>query len=434
VVGDGVRYRKDSYELTYTNENNNWKKNMILFLGSQTISLFGSSLVQFAIMWYITLQTKSGVMMTIYIICSLIPTFLLSPFGGVLADRYNRKTLIVLSDSLIALVTLLLAILFLSGYNAFWLLFVVSVVRAIGTGIQTPAIGAILPQLVPEEQLTKANGAYGSIQALVMLLSPMASGALLGMVSIETILFIDVITALIAVFILFKFLHVRSHAKAEQQQSIGYFSDLKKGFVYIRNHKFLKQFFLFFVLFYLLITPCAFLTPLQVARSFGEDVWRLTATEIAFSVGMMLGGILIASWGFKNKIHTMAVSTLVFGISTFLLGIVPVFWIYLVLMGLIGISIPVYSTPSNVLLQEKVEKEYLGRVFGVVGMISNSMMPLGMLIFGPIADIIKIEVLLIGTGLLLLIQAFFLLGNKVLLEAGKPTYTLTENTVQVEKE
>jgi DHA3 family macrolide efflux protein-like MFS transporter len=434
VVGDGVRYRKDRYELTYTNENNNWKKNMILFLGSQTISLFGSSLVQFAIMWYITLQTKSGVMMTIYIICSLIPTFLLSPFGGVLADRYNRKTLIVLSDSLIALVTLLLAILFLSGYNAFWLLFVVSVVRAIGTGIQTPAIGAILPQLVPEEQLTKANGAYGSIQALVMLLAPMASGALLGIVSIETILFIDVITALIAVFILFKFLRVRSHAKADQEQSIGYFSDLKKGFVYIRNHKFLKQFFLFFVLFYLLITPCAFLTPLQVARSFGEDVWRLTAIEIAFSVGMMLGGILIASWGFKNKIHTMAVSTLVFGISTFLLGIVPVFWIYLVLMGLIGISIPVYSTPSNVLLQEKVEKEYLGRVFGVVGMISNSMMPLGMLIFGPVADIIKIEVLLIGTGLLLLIQAFFLLGNKVLLEAGKPTYTLTENTVQVEKE
>jgi DHA3 family macrolide efflux protein-like MFS transporter len=421
---------EDVFKLNRTNKDTmeNWKRNIILFLGSQTISLFGSSLVQYAIMWHITLKTQSGVMMTIYILCGFLPTFLLSPFAGVWADRYNRKILIVLSDSLIALATLILAILFFLGYDHFWLLFVISAVRALGAGVQTPAVGAILPQLVPEDKLTKVSGTNGSIQALIMLLAPIASGALLGFVSIEMILLIDVITATIAVFILFKFLSIPVHAKATQDQSISYFDDLQKGFYYIKDHLFLKKFFLFFSLYFVLVAPAAFLTPLQVTRSFGEDVWRLTAIEITFSIGMMLGGLLIASWeGFKNKVHTMVLSTMVFGISTFALGIIPIFWIYLVFMGLIGVAMPFFSTPSNVLIQEKVEEDFLGRVFGVIGMISSSMMPLGMLIFGPIADVISIEILLIGTGLLLVVQGIFLLGDKALIEAGKPSIKVPMN-------
>lgn len=398
-----------------------WKKNIILFLGSQTISLFGSSLVQYAIMWYITLNTQSGVMMTISIVCGFVPTFILSPIAGVWADRYNRKMLIILSDSLIAFSTLILAILFLIGYDELWLLFVMSAVRAIGTGIQTPAVGAILPQLVPEDKLTKVNGTNGSIQALVMLASPMVSGALLTMASIETIFFIDVITAAIAIFTLLAFLKIPAHAKALQKQTTSYFTDLKEGFSYIRNHDFLKKFFVFFAFFFVLAAPVAFLTPLQVTRSFGNDVWRLTAIEITFAIGMMIGGIFMASWGgFKNKIHAMTLASLMIGACTFALGIIPVFWIYLIIMGVVGLAMPIFNTPSMVLLQEKVEEDLLGRVFGVLGMISTSMMPLGMLVFGPVSDIIKIEWLLIGTGVLLFIQGFFLLGSKVLIEAGKP--------------
>src|SRR5690606_29589709 len=152
----------------------------------------------------------------------------------------------------------------------------------------------------------------------------------------------------------------------------------KRGYMYIKEHAFLKQFFLFYALFFILAAPVSFLTPLQVTRSFGDDIWRLTAIEVAFSVGMMLGGIVIASWGgFKNKIHTMSLACVLFGLCTFLLGIVPLFYLYLVIMGVIGVFMPIFSTPSNVLLQEKVEEDYLGRVFGVLVMISTSMMPLG---------------------------------------------------------
>lgn len=398
-----------------------WLRNIILFLSSQTISLFGSSLVQYAMMWYITLKTESGLMMTLYIICGFIPTFILSPVAGVWADRYNRKVLIMLSDGLVAAATLILALCFLSGQKAIWLFFVMAGVRAFGTGIQTPAVGAILPQIVPKEQLTKVNGINGSIQAVIMFVSPMVSAALLTMASIEIIFFIDVITAAIAIVTLLIFVPISTHEKATKKQTTSYFSDFKQGLQYIGSHHFLKKFFFFLAVFFVLMAPAAFLTPLQVTRSFGGGVWQLTAIEIAFSTGMMAGGGLIASWGgFANRTKTIMFASLMMGICTFALGIIPVFWIYLAFMALFGITMPILNTPTTVLLQEKVEEDYLGRVFGVMGMISTSMMPIGMLIFGPVADVIRIEWLLLGTGVLIVILAVFLGRNKTLIEAGEP--------------
>jgi MFS transporter, DHA3 family, macrolide efflux protein len=399
----------------------NWLKNIILFLSSQTISLFGSSLVQYAIMWHITLTTESGLMMTLYIICGFIPTFFLSPVAGVWADRYNRKMLIILADGLIAFSTLILAILFLMGYESIWLLFVMAGIRALGTGIQTPAVGAILPQIVPKEKLTKVNGVNGSIQAVIMFVSPMVSAALIAMASLEVIFFIDVITAAVAIVTLMTFVKIAVHKKAAAEQTASYLSDFKQGLQYVNSNPFLKKFFLFFAVFIVLMAPAAFLTPLQVTRTFGGDVWELTAIEIAFSVGMMAGGGIIASWGgYPNKITTMTLASFIMGICTLALGIVPIFWIYLLFMAFFGIAMPIFNTPVTVLLQEKIEEDYLGRVFGVMGMISTSMMPIGMLIFGPVADVIAIEWLLMGTGAFIILLAVILGRDQVLLEAGKP--------------
>jgi len=156
-----------------------WEKNTIFFLSSQTISLMGSMLVQYAITWYITLETQSGLMMTLSIICGFLPTFFISPFAGVWADRYSRKKLIVLADILIAAATFILAVLFCMGIDSIWLLFVASAIRSLGAGIQTPSVGAFLPQIVPEDHLTRVNGINSSLQAFVTLLSPMLSGALM---------------------------------------------------------------------------------------------------------------------------------------------------------------------------------------------------------------------------------------------------------------
>ena len=422
---------KKMEQTTQSKEGKGWVKDTVLFLSSQTLSLFGSSLVQYAIFWYITLSTKSGSMMTLFVICGFVPTFLISPISGVLADRYDRKKLIIAADLLIAAATLLLAILFMLDYEPLWLLFFMAAIRALGTGIQSPAVGAVLPQLVPKDKLTKVNGISTSLHSFVALLSPILSAALMTAASMEVIFFVDVVTAAAAVLILTVFLKIPLHEKAQTKQTTGYFSDVKLGLLYIKEHKFLKSFFLFFAMFFFLMAPGAFLTPLQVARSFGEELWRLTALEVTFSIGMIAGGALMAYWGgFRNRMHTIMAASLVIGICTFALGIVPVFFVYLCFMSLYGVTIPLLSTPSTVMLQEKVESDYLGRVFGVMTMISTSVMPIGMLLFGPLADIIRIEILLMITGLVVFLLGLLLAGNKVLYEAGKPLLQINPETAE----
>ncbi|PKM94407.1 MAG: MFS transporter [Firmicutes bacterium HGW-Firmicutes-1] len=384
-----------------TDEFNGWKKNVVLFLSGQTISLFGSALVQFAIIWHITLTTKSGVMMTISTVCAFLPQLLISLFAGVWADRYNRKLLIILSDILIASSTFVLAILFLLGYGSLWQLFLISGIRSIGTGIQSPAVNAFLPQIVPEKKLMKVNGINSSIGSSIMLISPIVSGALLATSKFETTLFIDVVTACIAVFIMI-LLKVSPHKKASQIQTTGYFDDLKEGLKYVQDNHFIKELLWFYALFFFLLVPVAFLTPLMVARSFGDEVWRLTANEVVFFSGSILGGIAISLWGgLKNRIHTIAFSCTIFGVLTLALGLSNTFFIYLFFMFLSGTVVPFFSSAITVFLQEEIEQDMQGRVFGLTQIVITAVMPLGMAFFGPIADLIKIEILLMITGLLL---------------------------------
>ena len=269
----------------------------MLFLGSQTLSLLGTSLVQYAIFWYITLTTQSGATMTVYIICGFLPTFFLSPFAGVWADRFSRRRLIAASDAAIAAATLVLALLFMAGYDSLWLLYVMAAVRAAGSGVQGPAVSALIPDIVPQEQLTRVNGANSSIQAIVTLVSPMLSGALFSQAPLTAIFLIDVATAAAAIAILLALVRTPVHAKAREAQATSYFADLAEGFRYIAGQAYIKAFFAFSALFFVLSAPVSFLTPLQVARTFGDDIWYLTAIEVGFSVGMILGGALTAAWG-----------------------------------------------------------------------------------------------------------------------------------------
>ena len=299
-----------------------WKRHVTLFLASQAVSLFGSALVQLAITWHITLTTQSGSMMTLAIICGFLPMLFVSPFAGVWADRYDRKLLIALADSAIALSTFILALLFLSGYDSIWLLFAALAVRSLGSGVQMPAVNAFLPQFVPQESLTRINAINGMIQSTMTLLSPMLSAALLTVASIEAIFFIDVVTAAIAVAILLRWLHVPAHERAAAAEPTGYFADLRAGLAYIAQHRYLKAFFLFNAVFFMFLGPMAFLTPFQVARSFGEEVWRLSAIEVGFSFGMVVGGALMASWGgFSNRIHNMVLANFINGVCALALGL-----------------------------------------------------------------------------------------------------------------
>jgi DHA3 family macrolide efflux protein-like MFS transporter len=253
----------------------------------------------------------------------------------------------------------------------------------------------------------------------------MLSGALLVVSPIQHIFLVDVSTAAVAIGILLLFLHVQSPERTIPEGPISYLNDLRDGIHYIQKHDFIHILFAYCALFFVFFAPVAFLTPLQTTRSYGPDVWRLTAIEVAFSGGMMLGGLLIATWqGFSNKLHTMVFSLIVSGVCIVALGLTPPFWLYLAGMALMGITMPLFNTPFTVLLQQKVDEQYLGRVFSVFTMISSSAMPLAMLAFGPLADIIQIEWMLLITGALLAGEAFLMLRNKRLMQAGLPVGNL----------
>lgn len=403
-------------------ENTAWKRSAAFFIGGQFVSMFGSMLVQHAITWYITLETQSGIWMMLFTCASLLPMVLISPFAGVWADRYNRKYLINISDSVIAVTTLLLAVLFLMGYNNMWLMLVVVVVRGFGQGIQSPAVSALIPQIVPQEQLMRVGGIQTAVQSLTMFASPMLAGVLLTFMPMEYIFFIDVGTAVIGISIVFLCVRVPSIEREPAAGGIkAYFSELKEGVRYIGGISWLKIMLVYATFFCICMTPASMLTPLQVARTFGDDVWRLTAIEIGFAIGMTLGGIAISIWGgFKNKVHTMIAACFTFGLTTLLFGVVPNFWIYLLVMLLCGVSVPFFNTPSQAMLQSKLDPAIMGRVFSVVMMINGLAMPVGMLLFGPLSEVVKIELLLIVTGVMMLLSGLAITASKTLKEAGEP--------------
>ena len=408
-------------DATHLTESKNWKRTLVFFLSSQTLSLVGTSLVQYAILWHITLTAKSGVVQTIAILAGFLPNFLLSPFAGVWADRYDRRHLMMLADGGIALVTFGLAFAFQAGHRDLWLFFAAMAFRALGTAVQTPAVAAFLPQFVPADQLTRVNGINQSIQGATMLLSPMAAALLLSLYPLQTIFYIDVVTAALAIAVLALGVRVPAHDRAQAPTGTSYFHDLKEGLGYVRSHGYVLRFFAYCTLFFVMAAPAAFLTPLQVARSFGTEVWRLSAIEVAFFTGMTLGGIGIAWWGgFKNRVWTMVLATAMFGVTTVAMGLVPWFWAYLAVMGCCGVAMPLFNTPSTVLLQEQVEPEFLGRVFGVMGMLGSSMMPLGMLFFGPLADVVRIEWLLVASGAVMGLEAVAMGLDRTLLSHGVP--------------
>ena len=395
-----------------------WKKKTALFLSSQGTSLFGSMLVQYAIIWHVTLTTQSGVILTISTLCAFLPQIVISLFAGVWADRYPRKFLIIFADLLTAVSTLILAVIFLLGYRELWLLFLVSGIRSIGAGIQTPAVNALLPQLVPTDKLIKVNGINGTLQPFIMIAAPLASGALLSLSRLESIFFIDVVTAMIAVSLLLV-LKVPAHQKAAAPQSTGYFDDLKAGLTYIRHNPVIKVLFVFYAAVFFLVAPVAFLSPLMVARSFGEEVWRLTANEVTFFVGSILGGVIMTVWGgFKNHFRTIGLSCILWAILFTGLGLSKVFVLYLILMFLSGIPMPLLNVPTTTLLQEMVRPDMQGRVFGVMQLIMTTVMPIGMLVFGPIADVITIEVLLVLTGAAMAVPGLWIFFNRQFMQAA----------------
>jgi DHA3 family macrolide efflux protein-like MFS transporter len=392
-----------------------WARRVGLFLTAQTISVFGSFLVQYAIMWHLTLTTKSGVVLALAAIFGFLPQAIVSIFAGVWADRVNRKIMIIAADASIALATLGLALLMLSGVSDLWLIFLVMAVRSVGAGVQMPAVSAVIPQIVPADKLMRINGINSSIQSVIGLLAPVAAAAVYANMSIVPIFFIDVVTAIIGISI-FSFIRVPSLERVSAEDKPSYFADLKDGMNYIFSHDLVRWVMGIFAVVFLLAVAPSNLSPLFIARNFGTEVWKLTVAEVLFSIGMALGGVALATFASKvNKISLIIATSISFGFLSIAMGLSPNLIVFYALFFVIGLIVPSFFTSAMTTLQETVEPERQGRVFGFVGIVISVAMPIGMSVLGPLADVFPVENLLVASGVAMIIAV----GLAVSLPAGR---------------
>lgn len=372
----------------------NWKGRTILFLISQCITLFGSTLVQMAIVWYVTLNTSSGAWVAAFSVCSYLPQLLVSFLGGVWADRYNRKKLIIGADTAIAAVTLvmMLAMPYITEESLLLgSLLVMSVIRSIGAGIQTPAVNAVLPQLVPEDQLMRFNG---------MTIS-----------TLRSTLMIDVVTAILGVGLLSTVM-IPKQERTEVPASV--FADMKIGVRYAFSNHLIGSLLIVYGLFVFLCVPAGFLAGLLVSRVYGDTYWYLTAVELVGFAGMMVGGLLMSTWGgFQSRVKTLLVGLAAFGAMAIGMGLSKNFILYLALMALYGVALTTVQTATTTLIQENAETSMQGRMFGLLGSIYSGFMPIGMAIFGPLADGIQLQWIMIASGVALIGIAGGCAANRV---------------------
>jgi len=399
------------------NASTSWRRDVAVFLTGQTASMFGTFLVSYAVSWYLTLTLHSGLVQTLAILFGVVPQGVIAIFAGVLADRMNRRTLIVISDATIAVATIVLATIMSTGYRELWFIYLILFIRACGAGVRQPTVSALIPQITPEDQLIRINGAFQTIQSAMQLVAPIAAGAVLGALDIVTVLWIDVVTATLGIVLVLTIRVGKVERSGEPQH---FLRELGDGFRYTAAHRQVRWVLILFGATMLMAAAPAFLTPLMVARSFGSDVWLLTLNEVAFGLGMMAGGILLASLGKRiaRQGVLIVLGAVALGVLTIGMGLSPNVWVFYAFMLLTGLSLPAMFTPATTLLQTHTEPEFMGRVFGLVALVSTLAMPIGMVIFGPLADTVRIEDLLVVSGALMIVFVVAV----ALLPSGRATW------------
>ncbi|MBQ3211189.1 MAG: MFS transporter [Oscillospiraceae bacterium] len=384
----------------------NWRKRTILFFASQCITLFGSQIVQMAIVWYVTLQTNSGAWVAAFSVCSYLPQFFVSFIGGVWADRYNRKYLIIGADALIAAVTL--AMMLIMPYITaepilLAALLFMSIIRSAGAGIQNPAVNAVIPQLVPEEHLMRYNGINATMQSVVQFGAPAAAAVVLTMSTLRATLLIDILTAVIGIGV-FSCILLPKQEKSQEMTSV--LADIGVGIRYAHSCMVVRKTLVIYGLFVFLTVPAGYLSGLLVSRVFGDTYWYLTAVELIGFGGMMLGGLLISIWGgFKSRRLTLVAGLVMFGTMAIGMGVSSHFILYLILMALYGIALTMVQTTITTMLQENSETSMQGRVFGLMSSLYSSCYPIGMALFGPLADTIPLQWIMVISGIALITVA-----------------------------
>lgn len=373
-----------------------WKGKAAAFLTSQCITLFGSSMVQMSIVWHATVATSSGAWVAAFYACSFCPQFLVSLLGGALADRASRKLLIGGADAFIALATLAACLLApqLDGEEGLPLLLGLSALRSLGAGIQTPAVSAAIPDLVPSSHLARYNGINATMQASVQFAAPAAAAVALSLGSLRHVMLIDVATAAVGIAFL-AFVRMPRERDRDGETAIG---DLFEGARLVVTNGLIALPMASHAALTVLSIPGGYLAGLFVEQEFGGEWAKLAAVEVAGFVGMALGGVAAGKVDGRER-RAIPAGLALFGALSSLMATSHTLVGYLTIMGCYGIALTVTQTSIVTMLQKEAPASMRGRVFGFANAVYSGFLPLGMAILGPLADVVPLRGIMAGAGL-----------------------------------
>lgn len=414
----------------------NWKKRFFTIWSGQAVSMLGSRLAGFAFVWYLTATTGSATVLAMGTLFSMLPDVIITPIAGALVDRLNRKTVLIVFDALTALVTLILALLFAFTEVQIWQIYLVFFLRSTFGSFQWTAMLTSTSLMVPKEQLARVSGMNQTLNGIMGILAPPMGAFLVGILSMSGILMIDVVTALLAIVPLF-FFHlpqpVRSKAQKDDNGKIKFnlWHDLVEGFRYVGTLPGLMMIILIAMLINFVVSPAFSLLPILVTGYFQKGAIDLGIMESVFSIGFVVGCVLLSIWGgFKNRLVTTMSFLILMGISITLIGFVPANLFYLATSFLVlaGITNPLVNGPLMAALQARVDPEKQGRVFSLLHAGAVLATPIGLAIAGPVSDAIGVQVWFIIGGLVCVLMAVISFMNPKVIELGRVVETSTTQT------
>ena len=374
--------------------------------------MFGSSVVGFALAWYLARETGSATVLATAMIVVFLPGIILGPFIGPFIDRWNRKRIMIYGDLATMLLTLVLVVLFYTDTLQIWHIYVVMAGRSISGAFQGPALGASIPMIVPEKHLVRANGLNMTLTGIINIIGPPSGAFLMEALPMQWVLSVDIITAVIAVGCLLP-LAIPQPPRTTLAIKFSVIGDMVQGFRYIASWRGLLFLIILASMINFFVMPAISLLPIFVTNHLGGDVLKLGWLQTAFGVGMIAGGLLLGVWGgFKRRIVTSFMGLIIWNIAVILFGFTTesIFFMGLALWLFAGLGNAIANAPIGAIFQKTVARDMQGRVFSSMGSVSGAMIPLGLAVTGPVADAIGVRAIFFISGttiLVLTIAGFF---------------------------
>lgn len=386
-----------------------WKRPFFTIAIGQAVSLIGSSAVQFALIWWLASETSSPMMMALSGLVAFLPQLLLGPFAGVWIDRMKRKHVVIAADLFMGLVAVGFAVFCWLGNPPYWTACLVLGVRAVGNVFHTPAIQAVIPQLVPKEELVRANGWSQFFQSGAFMLGPVLGALMYSVMPLPLILLTDLIGALIACSTMFVVKVpdlIREHTDAPH-----FLREFKQGIAVFRNDKRLSLLIGVATASMIFFMPLSSLYPLMTSSYFKGTAFDASIVELLYAVGMMGASFLMGAFGHvKEKLRVAYLGLLLVGISSLLCGLLPpdrwAFWVFAAICAFMGAGGNVYGIPCMAYMQENIPQEAQGRAFSIMGSLMSLTMPVGLLISGPVAETYGVGRWFLITGIFVVLFVF----------------------------